>query len=211
MHQHLVAAYGGEQTDLRGADDRPRPDRDIARLHVVADATDEIAGTDRLVDLDAGAPAVGAVERQDRVRERGQRCAGVDTDGLARLQPDWLPRSGVDLPDDGKGQLGGFTVVAAHVPAGIGDVDAADRVTVDRGLVEARERAFGDDLLGAQQALRLRDCNPHRARRHGRCRHSRQLVLNRAHACLPVESPGSRATAVRADYSYWVSLGANPC
>ena len=49
MHQHLVPADGGEQTDLRGADDRPRPDRDVARLHVVADAPDVVAGTHRLV------------------------------------------------------------------------------------------------------------------------------------------------------------------
>ena len=77
VHQHLVAAHRGEQPDLRGADDGARAHRDVAGLHVVADAAHEVAGTDRLVDLDAGAAAVGAVERQDRVgegRAAARRC-----------------------------------------------------------------------------------------------------------------------------------------
>ncbi len=61
-----------------GADDRARPDRDVAGLDIVAGASDVVAGSHRLVDLDPHVSAVGAVHRQDGVRESRQRRTGVD-------------------------------------------------------------------------------------------------------------------------------------
>ena len=113
-----------------------------------ADGTGWLHGHPRVV-------AVGVADRHDRVGERGQRRAGVDPDGLARLQPPGLPRSGRDLADHRQQH---------RLGAGRLDVHAAYRVAVDGRLVEAGQRAFGDDLLGAQQALCLGDGHPYRRR-----------------------------------------------
>ena len=150
MHQHLAPPDSGQQTDLRGADDRPGPHGDVTGLDVVTDPTHVVAGANRLEHLDLRAAAVGAVQRQDRIGQRRQRCAGVDAYGLPRLQPGRRSRTRDHLADDRQGQVDEFAVVVTHIGTGVGDVDTAHRVAVDRGLVESGKGALGDHVFGAQ-------------------------------------------------------------
>ena len=186
MDEHLVAPDGGEQTDLRGADYRAGPDRDVTGLHVVTDLADVVAGADGPVDLDAGAAAVGPVERKHGVCQRRERSPRVDAHRLPWLQPNRLTRPRADLADDGQRQFDAFVVLVAHVRARLGHVDAADGVTIYRGLVESGQWALGDHLFGAEQTLRLRDGDPYRPRRDCRGSHPGLLILNRAHLALPL-------------------------
>ena len=75
----------------------------------------------------------------------------------------------------------GRTVVVTHVRAGVSNIDATHGVAVDGGLIESRQRAFGDNFFGAQQALSFGDRDPDRPRCHRRRRHDGLLLLDRPH------------------------------
>ena len=105
MDQHAFAADGGQQTDLRGADDRARPHRDVAGLDIVTGATDVGAGAHRPQHPHPRLPAVGPPQRQHRIGQRRHRRAGLHTGGLSRLQPARRPRARLDGAHHGQADL----------------------------------------------------------------------------------------------------------
>ena len=82
VHQHLVPADGGEQPDLRGADEGAEPHRDVTGLHVLAGPADVLARFDRLDHRHPGAAALGVRARDDGVGDGRQRGAGRDVHRL---------------------------------------------------------------------------------------------------------------------------------
>ena len=77
---------------------------------------------------------------------------------------------------------------ASH--AGAGDVVRARGVPVERGLVEGRQRALADDLLGAEQALRVEDGELDRVRLRHRGEDLVEVPLHGAHLASPRTAAG---------------------
>src|SRR5690606_8067255 len=111
-HEHLRPTDGGEQPDLRRPDYAARAYRHVTGLHVVTDPADVVTRADGAGRGDVTSLGGGPPDRQDRVRERGQRRAGVHADGLAGLQPGRLAGSRGDLTDDGQARGPGGAVPA---------------------------------------------------------------------------------------------------
>ena len=181
VDEHLVAPGRGEQPDLGGAEHGVAADGDVARLDVLAEAADERRRRHAAGDRDARATRVGVADGHDGVGERRQRRTRGDAHRLAGLQPQRMPRACGDLADHRQ--------LDRHHLARAEDVDAAHGVAVDGGHVEAGHRARADDLLGAPQAVRLRDRQPHRRRAHRGAQHPFELLVDRPHG---VSAPAAR-------------------
>ena len=135
---------------------------------------------ERLGGLDAPDTHLG-LDWMLAVGERWQRRTRRDPHGLTGLQPERMPGPRGDLPDDRQ--------LDRHRLACTEDVDAAHGVAVDRSHVEPGDRTRGDDLLGAPQAVRLRDRQPHRRRAHRGAQYPLQLLVDRSHR---ISAPAAR-------------------
>ena len=127
--------------------------------------------------------AVGPTQRQHRVGERGHRRTGLHPRGLPRLQTSGSAFARGDGRDHGQRDVGVAAGIRAH------HVDAAHGVAIDGSLIESGQRALGDHLFGAHQALSFGNRHPHRPRRHRSCRNPGLLLLNRTHSspfCIPM-------------------------
>jgi hypothetical protein len=128
------------QADLHRAEVAAGAQHCVADGDVLAGPADVGPGRRRLADDDGGDPAVGPLEREDRVgtgrhqRPRHDPHAGAGRHAQRRRRP------GRDVAGDrqhdrlllGRG----------------GDVGQAHGVAVDGGVVEARQRSGCDDVLG---------------------------------------------------------------
>ena len=173
VHEHLVAAGRGQHPDLGRAEDDVATDGDVAGLDVLADPPHERRGRHAARHRQLRGAGVGVADGHDRVGERGQRRPGDHVHGLPRLQAQRMARSGRDLADDGQHDR--------RLLARPGEVDAAHRVTVDRRLVEPGQRAGGDHLLRAAQAVGLGDRHPHRCGTDGAGQDQGELFVDRPH------------------------------
>ena len=118
MDQNAFAPDGGQQTDLRRADDRACPHRHVAGLHVVTSAADVGTRAHRPQHPHPGLPAVGPPQGQHRVGEGRHRRTGLHACGLTWLKPARRPGTRLDRAHHGQtdllvaGVLGGvFSVV----------------------------------------------------------------------------------------------------
>ena len=159
--------------DLGRAEHGVAADGDVAGLHVLADPAHERRRRHAARHRQLGGAGVGVADGHDRVGERGQRRPGDHAHGLPRLQPQRMARPGRDLADDGQHHR--------RLLARPGEVDAAHRVAVDRRLVEPGQRAGGDHLLRAAQAVRLRDRHPHRCGTDRAGQDPGELLVDRPH------------------------------
>ena len=182
MHQHTLASNGGEQAHLGRADDGACPHRDVAGLHIVAGAANIGSGPDAAQHRHPRLAAVGPPQRQHRVGERRHRRTGLHARGLAGLQPARRAGTGLDRAHDGQTDLAVPLVLAVLITtADTEHVHTAHGVSVNRGLIETRQRTFGDDLLGAHQTLRFGDGYSDRSGCYRSGRYPGLLLLHRTH------------------------------
>ena len=178
MHQHPLPTDRRQQTDLCRPDDGAGTHRHVTGLHVIAGAPDISARAHPAQGPHPRLTAVGPAQRKNRVGQCGHRRAGLDPRGLPRLQPGGGAVSGSDRRNNRQAHITGA------VTAGIGTqhVDAAYRITVDSGLVEPRQRAFGDNFFGAHQPLGFGNRHPNRPGCHRCSSYPSLLLFNRTHS-----------------------------
>jgi hypothetical protein len=184
MHEHPLTTDGRKQADLRCTDDHARAHRHIAGLHIVTGAPHVGARGHTAQHPNLRVAAVGPPQGQHRVGECRHRRPGLDASGLPRLQPARRPRASLDVPDNRQPYFDAVAVPVVGITAltNLGDVDAAHRVTVDRGLVERGQRPLGHHLFGAHQALGFGNRDADRSGRDRRRHHARLLLLHRTHS-----------------------------
>ena len=176
---------------------------DVAGLDVVAGAPHVGTRGRAAQDPHPLRPAVGPAQRQHRVGQRRQRGAGLHPGRLAGLQPAGCARTGFDgsrhrqdqpaaPPSSLSSSENGRRRHAAFSDAHPDHVDAAHRVAVDGGLVEAGQRPLGHHFLGTHQSLRLGNGNTYGPRGDRGGRYPGLLLLHRTHerAFLPSSRDG---------------------
>ena len=175
-HQHALPADGGEQADLRRADRRPDLDGGVAGRDVVPGAADVAAGRRPGVDGDPHGALVGPDRGDDDVGAGRQHRAGGHLEGEARADGGRRAGPGDALPHDRQ---------LDRAPRGVAprDVLGAGGVAVERGLVEGGQRPLADDLLGAEQALRVEDGELDRVRLGHRGEDLVEVPLHGADLC----------------------------
>ena len=186
MHQHALATDRGQKAHLSGADDRASAHRDVAWLDVVAGAADVGARPHAAQHGHPRLSAVGPPQRQHSVGEGRHRRARLHARGLTRLQPARLAGACLDRAHHREADFAVSVVVGIRGVVAVGrtnakHIHAAHGVTVDGGLIEARQRTLSDDFLGAHQTLRFGDRHPDRAWRHRGSRYPGLLFLDRTH------------------------------
>ena len=156
MNQHAVAAHSGEQTDLRGTNDRSGADRYVTGLNIIADVPDVLSASHGMTDSDLGQSAVGPPLGHHGVGECRQGSAGLHPDRLPWLEPCWRPRTRLQLPHH---RQDNDHLVARRLRfligdgARFGDIHTANGISVDGSLIEPGQRLVGNNLFGTQQTL----------------------------------------------------------
>src|SRR5699024_1956393 len=161
----------GKQPHLGRADRGALTDSDVAGLHILPGTTYVSRRRHRVSHLDVGVCARRVCQWHHRIGQRRQWCTCRHSNRLARLQPAWLAGARRYLADHGQRHC--LFRCTAHV-------DTAERVPVDRSLVEPRQRLLRNDFLGTQQPLCLRNRYTDRPGSYRGIEYTCQLRIDRA-------------------------------
>ena len=144
-----TAAERREHPDFCGSDQRARIEHLISECYIFPRVTDVRTRLGRDADLHPVSVACGVLLHHDRVAARWNGSAGQDSSGLARSHGAIGGSAGGNFGDhfEGYGMLSGRR----------GQVRAADREAVHRGLVRGGELAVRTDALDEHPAASVRD------------------------------------------------------